>query len=282
VDVIIVNWNVGPELVEATASALRFGGSPIVVDNASSRGSLDAAAALSGVRVVRLPHNLGFAAGCHAGVSAGDAPHLLFLNPDAAILRGCATDLVSAFHAPGPCIVAVALEDGAGRPIPSTHPIPTPAWLLLELLPSRVVRAVRAALPHGVPGPWVGEPIGRDRFVVGSALAMRREDWVAVGGMDTGYRLWHEDVDLSRRVIQAGGDLRWAPGVTVRHLGGRSWGQLPRWRRRWWRSQATLHYARRHHSVAVWLSALLLAGPLIAGGALQDTVGWVVRRLGRS
>jgi GT2 family glycosyltransferase len=41
VDVVIVNWNGGPELIRAVKSVQRFGGRPIMVGNASTEGSIN-------------------------------------------------------------------------------------------------------------------------------------------------------------------------------------------------------------------------------------------------
>src|SRR5689334_8384306 len=55
-----------------------------VVDNASTDGSLDAVAGLP-VRALPSGRNGGFGFGCNLGARDGDAPYLLFVNPDATI-----------------------------------------------------------------------------------------------------------------------------------------------------------------------------------------------------
>ena len=63
VDVVIVNWNGGAELVRAVESVLRFGGNPIVVDNDSTVGTIDEVQDMVGVNVTGHERNW-FAAAC--------------------------------------------------------------------------------------------------------------------------------------------------------------------------------------------------------------------------
>jgi GT2 family glycosyltransferase len=81
---IIVNYNAGSLLRKCVDSLLAcpLDIEIIVVDNASSDGSLDGLQDLSQVCVIRNPANVGFAAACNIGVQASSAPFLLFLNPD--------------------------------------------------------------------------------------------------------------------------------------------------------------------------------------------------------
>src|SRR5467141_1467701 len=87
VDVVIVNWNSRGLLRECLAaldqsiSAEKM--NVIVVDNASTDGSADGlAASRINFKVVRNVDNRGFASACNQGAAKGEAPYLLFLNPD--------------------------------------------------------------------------------------------------------------------------------------------------------------------------------------------------------
>src|SRR3569623_174950 len=85
-DVIIVNYNTGPKLADCVRSlAFQLCETIFVVDNASVDGSLDRLDLSLGVRlkIIRISHNLGFAAACIAGIHASSSTgHLLFLIPD--------------------------------------------------------------------------------------------------------------------------------------------------------------------------------------------------------
>jgi GT2 family glycosyltransferase len=206
VDVVIVNWNGGSELVAAVTSALRFGGRPIVVDNASTEvAALGNASQLPGVTVIRHPRNLGFAAGCNTGAAAGTGDVVLLLNPDAEIVEGTAADLELAFGAALAMLIGPRLEDPAGRPLTSIRPAPSGADLVADLLRTGSLRlrlwgrapALRLPLSEPMSNGWI----------VGSALAARRTDWDRLGGLDAGFFLWYEDVDFGARAARAGGTI---------------------------------------------------------------------------
>src|ERR1700682_2343138 len=103
VGVVIVNWNgtvCTLECLRSLAAATHPSVIPVVADNASPEDPEPALRAeFPAVRVVRLPRNRGFAAGCNAGAAAaldGGADHLLFLNNDTQVEPDAIAALVAA------------------------------------------------------------------------------------------------------------------------------------------------------------------------------------------
>jgi N-acetylglucosaminyl-diphospho-decaprenol L-rhamnosyltransferase len=81
---------------------------------------------------------------------------------------------------------------------------------------------------------------------MGAAFIMRRPDWDRFSGMDEAYFLWFEEVDLAKRVSEAGGSALYWPDIAVRHIGGTSFSRLTaRQRQRLW-NRSALRYAERH------------------------------------
>jgi N-acetylglucosaminyl-diphospho-decaprenol L-rhamnosyltransferase len=264
VDVVIVNWNGGPELVHAVESAKRFGGNPIVVDNASTVGAIDDAAAIEGVTVVRNEKNLGFAGGCNRGVSAGTAEYVFLLNPDAVIASGTAADLPAAFAESGATLLAPQLEHSSGRPLLAVRRFPGTTDLLDDLL--RVKALGRRLRPTTGPRS-VTEPTRSSRgWIVGAAVIVRRSDWLRLGGMDEGYFLWYEDQDLGLRATESAEGVASTPRVLVRHEGASTWVRLPRRRRQWLRIKGAFRYARQH-------LGLLPAAAVVACAPLAMLIG---------
>ncbi len=243
-DIVTVAWNAGPELIDAVRSARAFGGHPIVVDNGSDQGTFEDAVTGEGVTAVRLPENRGFAAGCNAGAAAGDADLILFLNPDAEIIGGRAEDLTAAFADPAPVILGFDLVDGAGRPIPAWRPAPSGVGIVGDVLRIDAVRRAMRRPKHDADEPGTFQSDGG--FVVGSAFAIRRVDWAALGGLDDRFFLWYEEVDLCQRFLAIGGRFRLCAAVTVRHHGAMSWRRIPRVRRARIRAASARRYAARH------------------------------------
>lgn len=98
ISTIMVNYNAGKLLRHCVDSLMLC---PleieiIVVDNASTDGSLEALQGLPGVQIIKNPVNVGFAAACNHGADVASAPFLLFLNPDCCFEQGTLVDLLEA------------------------------------------------------------------------------------------------------------------------------------------------------------------------------------------
>lgn len=182
----------------------------IVVDSFSGdeeRRRVSALAEERAWRSVLLDENLGFGGGVNRGVALAlenGCEDFLILNPDASIdalsverLRARLRDDRLAIAAPivrTPAGVAwfagadVSLEDGTMR-----------SW------------ARRAEVPLVDAEPWLS----------GACLLATAEVWDAVGGFNESYFLYWEDVDLSHRVLAAGGSLHLVrDAVAVHDEGG--------------------------------------------------------------
>src|SRR4051794_32755355 len=86
VDAVVVSYRSAATLHGCVAPLAALPGVRVtVVDNASPDDALDTIADVAGLNVVRAPRNGGFGYGCNLGAAQGDAPFLLFLNPDARI-----------------------------------------------------------------------------------------------------------------------------------------------------------------------------------------------------
>ena len=185
-----------------------------VVDNASGDGTLDIvqrqAIADPRVRFIANPDNPGFAVACNQGAADSHSPWLAFVNPDCfveadslALLRGHAASL-------GNALVGADLvgEDGvrdaaARRRDPDFAAMlrdPSQARLGVEVDPAQAMQPVDA--------------------VSGALLLLPRALFDRIGGFDQGYRLHAEDLDLCRRVREAGATVACANDVRVLHVRG--------------------------------------------------------------
>ena len=273
VDVVVVNWNGGDDVVEAARSALAFGARAIVVDNASSDGSPDRIeATLPEVRLVRMGRNAGFAAACNRGATEGDGEFIFLLNPDARIVAGTPADVRTAFaHEARPMIVGPRIEDDSGRLARSARRFPTALSLVLYQLKLHHVARWVPPLRHYL---MMDADFSRPMLVdqpMGAAFVMRRADWDRFGGMDESYFLWFEEVDLAKRVSEVGGRALYWPEIAVRHIGGTSFSRLSaRQRQRLW-NRSALRYAERHFG-RLGAAGVRLTLPL------STTVNWAADR----
>ncbi|MGH2798630.1 MAG: glycosyltransferase family 2 protein [Thermoleophilaceae bacterium] len=252
VDVVVVSYNSRDELarcVEPLAGVEAV--SVVVVDNASSDGSLEAVAGLPGVATIALEHNLGFAAGCNAGWRAGTGEAVLFLNPDARIEAGSVARLVRVLdEQAGVGIAAPRILhedrtlDYSQRSFPRLRSTYGQALFAHRLFPraswtDEVIRDERSYEEANAPD-WVS----------GACLLVRRRTLEAVGGLDEGFFMYCEDKDLCRRVRNAGWDVRYVPDVVAVHAGGAS---APRASLLPVLAASRIRYARKHQGTTTAL-----------------------------
>ena len=183
----------------------------LVVDNGSSR----AWRAPDHVRVVEPGRNLGFGGAINLAATVARGDLLLVLNPDAAPAPGALEALVDgARRFPEAAGLAPRLEstDGEAQYRWQLKPLPRPAQLLAHGL---LVDPVQGPLDEPEAGAAVAQPAA-------AALLLRRPALEVLGGFDSGFfPAWFEDVDLGRRLADAGLTIRYWPEAVFHHgLGG--------------------------------------------------------------
>ncbi|WP_167759052.1 glycosyltransferase [Blastococcus sp. TF02A_35] len=210
---VVVNYG-SAHLVEQNLGRLDLSAVPVhvvLVDNFSGEAEREAARSLAdahGWQFLPLAGNRGFGGGVNAGVAAArDAGCAVFLmlNPDATTTPAVLDELRRECLRRPTALVSprVLRPDGS-------------VWFdgaLLDLADGATRRGGPAAL--GDP------PAGTQPWVTGACLAVHREMWDRLGGFDESYFLYWEDVDLSRRCLQAGGELVVREDLVAHHdVGG--------------------------------------------------------------
>ncbi len=226
--VVIVAADSGTALADGVAAVLASSAAVevIVVDNASADAAVDAVvsrfAGDSRLQIVRNACNVGFGGGCNRGAAVASGDALLFLNPDCAVTPTVVGDL-RAQLSPNTGLLGVAIVDSHGVPEPaSRRRDPTLRRSLLTMSGlSRLERSASAfagvALP---PPPSAGVELVD--AVSGALMLLPRAVFDQVGGFDEGYFLHAEDLDLCRRVRDAGYDVACVNSITVLHGKGGS------------------------------------------------------------
>ncbi len=258
VDTVIVSYNSKDTLLSCVQPLLATPDvSVIVVDNASPDDSLDVLEGLP-VQAIQSGRNGGFGFGCNLGAAAGDAPYLLFLNPDARIQPADLRQLVAVLEAePAVSLVAPRALDGTGALLPSqrrdmsVRTIWAQALFVHRLLP-------RARWANEVDrDPAAYARAGNPDWVSGACMLVRRQAFQSIGGFDERFFLYCEDKDLCRRLREAGGQIRFEPSAAVSHDCGQS---APGTSLLAVLAQSRKLYARKHSGpVAARLLALGLA-----------------------
>jgi GT2 family glycosyltransferase len=241
VTAIVVSYNTRDHLLRCLASLGVHGGSSletIVVDNASTDGSVEAVAArFPDVRVLANAANLGFSRANNLGLRAARGELVLVLNSDCEVRPGALGALCGVLDArPDVAIVGPRTVGTDGAPQVSFGPALTP---LAEWRQGRLVRGVKAGDPAALRrATALAAQEQEPDWVSASCFLARKGALDAVGGFDESFFLYEEDVDLCIRVREAGGRIVYTPAAEVVHHLGRSMDQAP--------TLARLEYHRSH------------------------------------
>jgi GT2 family glycosyltransferase len=218
----------------------------IVVDNDSADGSAEAAERMSGVRVIRMGRNAGFAAANNAGIKVSRGDLLLLLNSDTIVPPGALDRLVERLLATDTAAIAgPRLVDAAGHP---------------ELSFGRMISPLNELRQKRRTQEWIEAETAREQFVdwvSGACLLVRRADADAAGLLDERFFLYTEEVDFCHAVRGLGRKVVFTPAATITHLRGRSRASMPEASRKAYR-QSQVAFYRKHHPMYVPFLQLFL------------------------
>jgi len=214
----------------------------VVADN----GDEDARELVEGefplARVVQC-ENRGFAHACNRAALTCDARYVLFLNPDTEVLEGTLEALLERLDrepALGAAGVKQLSPDGTLHP--TIRRFPTPLRILGEAL-----GAERLGLGQRVLDPAAYERETPCDWTSGSFLLVRRQALESAGLFDERFFLFCEEIDLCKRLREAGWEIRHLPSLTILHhvgKGARARTVEPRMVQQ--NAFAQLQYARKH------------------------------------
>jgi len=227
--VIIVNWN-GRAYLDECLRALQEQDYPdfevVLVDNGSTDGSAEwVAKHHPWVRLIRLPCNVGFAAGNNVGIRATQSQYVVTLNNDTRVEQGWLTALVTAAetdprvgmcaslmlyaHTPGVIDSAGIAVDWTGTAWPrcwGEQAWPSPPGPLSRSPSATASSNGRGEKPQEVFGPCAG------------AALYRRAMLEDVGLFDEDFFAYYEDVDLAWRGRLQGWRCLYVPTAKVYHV----------------------------------------------------------------
>lgn len=232
ISVVIVHWNT-PALLDACLRSIQAErahsdhiSEVIVVDCDSDGDAGEIGHNSPDVELLRQERNDGYAAGCNAGMAHTSSDFILFLNADTEVKPGATAALVRCINL-NPRIGLVApLLVNADTTLQSTgYRFPGVANVLFDLVP--LPDRLRGSQLNGRVDPGNRfHPYAVD-YALGAALLVRRAALEQVGGWPEDYRMYSEEVDLARRLDNAGWRRLLEPRAVVVHHGGASTGQRP-------------------------------------------------------
>jgi O-antigen biosynthesis protein len=206
-------WDLTKEALRLLAEVTEPRYEVVIVDNASTDGTIDQLAGVGGATILRNPRNLGFGPASNQGAAAARGRHLVLLNSDAWVRPGWLEPLISVADADaGVAAVASKLLYPDGR---------------LQEAGSIVWRDARVRQYGDGDVPSRPEYNFRRTVDYASAacLLVRRSAFIAVGGFDPRFApVYCEDVDLGLALAAGPGRVVYQPRSVVEHVRGASGG----------------------------------------------------------
>ena len=227
--IIIVNWNSTAYLRNCLESVFRnttaIGIEVIVVDNGSDDNSCAELIRTEFPAVVfhDSRENIGFARGSNLGYELSSGDILLFLNPDTEIHNNVfahmAAELASHGHV-GAIGSRLLNSDGSLQmSCVSTYPTIVNQLLDCEFLrtkfPASHLWGMQSLYEYS------SQPAQVD-VISGACLMVKRNVFEEIGKFDERFFMYVEDVDLCRRITDAGYIIRYMNACEVVHHGGKS------------------------------------------------------------
>jgi GT2 family glycosyltransferase len=189
----------------------------IVIDNASSDGSDEMVARdFPGVSLVKSKKNDGYGAAANLAIAGCSSKYILLLNCDTLLLPGTLQSLCDYLDQhPEAAILGPSLANPDGTRQASCFPFPTPLHVLVR--ESGLSKIWVDNLSMGSPDSARDVP-----WVLGAALAIRRQAFESVSGFERAFFMYYEEVDLCYRLNKSGWQTHFTPAARVIHIGGAS------------------------------------------------------------
>ncbi len=268
--ILIVTYNsarlVGPLLSRLQIQLQDLQAEVIVVDNASKDDTVSVIRdEHPWVKLVASPENLGFAAGNNLAARHAVGTNLLLLNPDAiphegALKRGLA--LLAGHDRVGLAGGELRGPDNSRQPTARMFPRLRDEFFILSGMAARFPKSPTwSRLERGWADP---EQAAQVDWIPGAFVFIPANVFRQLDGFDERFFMYHEEVDLCRRMAREGLAVWYWPEIKAMHIGGesaktvnqagisKSGLQLESWRMR-----SVFLYYRKHHG---WLGVAGLIG----------------------
>lgn len=224
VDIIVINWNSGEQTMEAIAPYLDYKSEQIIcnviiVDNASTDNSREL---FSGhiIHVIYNTVNRGFGSACNQALEQSNADYILLLNPDTGSEPVVLEALVQFLELnPTYAVTGPQQLNEHGIVLKTCCRFPNFKTSFFDVL------GLTKVFPRIFPSclimtDWDHLQSRDVDHIMGSYMLIRKTVIDKIGFMDDDYFVYLEDVDLSKRISNAGFKSYYQSGYSIFHEGG--------------------------------------------------------------
>lgn len=291
ISAIVVTYHSGPVLKECLYALYSEPGlSEVVIVNNGNHSADEAwleafteSKRPYGCRLITGHGNIGFAAAVNLGAKHAQSACYLIINPDAVIRIGSLPPLEAARRTGrAPCLVGGRLfyptgnEQRGGRRELLTLPRAIFSFTGLSKL-EKTFPAFRDLHREHDPEPTGPVPMP---VISGAFCYISAPDYNAINGFDEDYFLHVEDIDLCRRIADAGGEVIYTPHAGVMHYGSTS--DVSASFVQWHKAKGLAFYFTKHSKSpaekAVAQASIVFFAALLIGRSGLIRAGWWLKR----
>lgn len=260
--VVIVTWNSEEDIAECLNSIYNYSEGnleieTIVVDNNSADNTVKVVQRFielgfgDRLRLIINNENLGFTKGSNQGIRASTGDAIMLLNPDTQVINGALFELYEKlFQDSNLAAIAPQLLTLNGEIQFSCRTLPKYSDLFYEILRFSVIFPTSKIFAR-----WKMKYFEHqsEQFVeqpMAAALMLKRKVLEGVGYLDENFFMFFNDVDLCKKIIDAGYKILFYPEAKIYHKIGTSIFKNRVEMIRVW-NEDCLKYFRKHHYSAV-------------------------------
>jgi len=177
-----------------------------------------------------------------SAVKHAKGEYLLFLNPDVALRSDILSLLFPLFKDTTIGVAGPMITNPDGSVQPSVRAFPTLTSQLLILLKAHHISKNIPVLKHYFAKGFNYKKEQDVDQVMGAAFLTTRAVWDAVGGFDTRFFIWFEEVDYCYQVKKLGYRVVYSPKASIVHKGAESFSQINVIRKQFWFLRSIVTY----------------------------------------
>ncbi len=202
-------------------------GEVIVVDNKSSDDTVSILDEFltqnPKLKVVLNRTNRGFAVGNNQALEMARGQHILILNPDTIIQNGILPDLLRELEKDAKTgAIAPRLQFPDGRLQKTCRRFPTHMDVIYNVFGLSALYPESRRFNGWKMGDFDHQSAQKVEQPAGAALLVRGDLLKALNGFDENFPMFFNDVDLCKRIKDAGYTIWYLPDYVIQHLGGAS------------------------------------------------------------
>lgn len=230
VAIIIVSWNVRDKLRAClhsiAQSSPEISRAVMVVDNASHDNSVEMVRSeFPEVMVIANSENVGTSKAVNQALQKVDARFVLWLNPDMQLFEDTLRVSVAEMEQHKKIgVLGVHLVNEQGETVPQVRKLPT--WFDQGMILSKIAKFFPNVLNEYLCVDFDYTHAQAVPSIRGSYFFMRREALQKVGNFDEQFFVWFEEVDMCKRLLDAGFTVWYTPRTKAIDLVGQSFAQV--------------------------------------------------------